>query len=517
MYFGRVARLLSGITVAVSLTGTALASSHSDAPLIKLDPQANLTDVYSFVGTKYNNPNIRVLNVVIAVRPFCEPGDGVIYDKFSDDARYSIHIANPNTGQELRRYDFRFSGPSEDLKNRDTIFSYGRANEIGPILDNVSQRRNYTQVYSVFRTSGFRTSTLGSDLLTPPPNVGRNTTPEYNDTDGFAVSGAATEAGLDVYTRNAVHELPTGEVVFAGPRDDGFFADTPGIFDLLDSRIVDNDTDRTNGFAFGNLGGLPTLGQRGGGVDGFKGFNVLVYAIQIPISDLPAISYTPVFAGAFGTSAEATRGVGVFATVSRPRITLRSEIGAPVSTGAWVQVNRLGNPLFNEVLVALRDKDRFNRTQPRDDVANGFETYALNPEVAVGINALLFGTDGTTPLAISGRTDLRAVYIPDVLRVSTQTDPVRLPGTAGFSRFGFLGGDTVSEPGGQVRSGGWPNGRRLGDDVVDIALTAVASGPTYASPIIVGDNADMNDLPYHQVFPYSATPHAGASNRKDSL
>jgi hypothetical protein len=523
MHGKQAAGLLAGLTTLLTVTAPVFASSHSDAPLIKLDPQANLTDVYAFVGTKYNNPNIKVLNIVVSVHPFCEPGDGVMYDKFSDDARYSIHITNPTTGVEVRRYDFQFSGPSAGLKNPNTILSYGLGTEAGPILDVISPRRNYTQTYMVTKVIGNNSTVIGTGLLTPPPNVGMNTTPAYNDATGFAISGATTNAGLDIYTRNAIQDLNDGGVVFAGSREDSFYADAPGIFDLLETRIVDNDTNPNNGFQFGTLGGLPCLGQRGGGVDGFKGYNVLTYAIQVPISDLAGtgetFSYTPVFAGAFGTSASATHGVGVFASVSRPRITLRSSSGAPTSSGPWVQVNRLGNPLFNEVLVALKDKDKYNLTLPKDDVANGYDQYALKPEIAFLINYVLFqDPTGQSPLVTTGRTDLKAVFIPDVLRVSTDTSPPNFAGAAGYSRFGFLGGDFATEPGtGAQRSGGWPNGRRLGDDVVDIALTAVASGPTYASPIIVGDNVDHNDMPYNQVFPYAGTPNSGTNNKKDSF
>jgi hypothetical protein len=104
----------------------------------------------------------------------------------------------------------------------------------------------------------------------------------------------------------------------------------------------------------------------------------------------------------------------------------------------------------------------------------------------------------------TGRVDLRAVFIPDVLRVNTGTGPVRLPGDAGYSRLGFIGGDTTDGA-----NSGWPNGRRIGDDVVDIALTAVASGPSYSTVTVVGDNVAANDATYNQVFPYLATPHAG--------
>jgi hypothetical protein len=105
------------------------------------------------------------------------------------------------------------------------------------------------------------------------------------------------------------------------------------------------------------------------------------------------------------------------------------------------------------------------------------------------------------------------VFIPDVIRVDTTTPPVSLPGQTGFSRFGFAGGDTTTDSGGRIKSGGWPNGRRIGDDVVDIALTAVASGPTYSPVVLLGDNVAANDQLYNQVFPYLGTPHAGPSVR----
>jgi len=476
------------------VNGLAGAASHSDAPLIKQDPQANLTDVYAFVGTKYNDPREKVLNVVVHVRPFSEPGDGVIYDRFADDARYSIHIADPTRGTEVMRYDFTFSNVNPTtppgLKNSNTILSYGRGTEIGPITNVGDARQNFVQTYSVTRVTATdggsskdddrrRTDVLANGLLTPPPNVGARTTPFYNDATGRAVSGATSFAALDRYTRQTVFGLPSGEAVFAGPREDGFFADTAAIFDLLDPRIL--------------AGGL---GQAGTGVDGFKGFNVLAYAIQIPLDHLPSFEYQSPFFGA-------QSGVGVYASVSRPSVTIRSASREPSSEGPFVQVNRMGNPLFNEVLVALKDKDNYNRRIPTDDAA--FATYARNPEVAVLINTV-FGTS----FATSNREDLVAVFIPDVLRVNTATGAVRLAGQAGFSRLGFLGGDSTNGV-----SGGWPNGRRLGDDVVDIALTAVASGPTYAVITVVGDNVNANDQVYNQVFPYSATPHAGPTNRKD--
>src|SRR5262245_65997070 len=122
-------RMRAGIAYALLAAtkggGIAGASSHIDAPLIKQDPQCNLTDVYAFIGTRYDNPGQRVLNVVVNVRPFSEPGDGAMYERFADDARYSVHITNPSTGATLIRYDFLFSAPNAGYKNTATLLQYG--------------------------------------------------------------------------------------------------------------------------------------------------------------------------------------------------------------------------------------------------------------------------------------------------------------------------------------------------------------------------------------------------------
>lgn len=481
----------------MALAATTHAASHSDAPLIKQDPQANITDVYAFIGIKLTATQQKVLNVLVSVRPFSEPGDGVIYERFSDDLLYSIHITNPQTGTTVTRYDFLFteSNPTGSplLRNPNTIFSYGKGSQIGPIQTVGDQFQNFTQSYSVKRTQLGITTDTGSGI-TSPPNVGNRVTPKYNDSQtGFAISGALDFAGLDAYTRSGIGAGNNGEVFWAGSRDDGFYADTPGIFDMLDPRILDKDGNLNDG-----------LGQDGGGVDGFKGYNVLSFGVQIPIQNLAPTAYSPALET--GTA----MGVGVYASVSRQRVTVRRSDGTNVNSGPWIQVNRMGNPLFNELFVALKDKDKYNRSSPTAD-PNQFQTYALNPEVAGLINTIL-----GTALPTTNRTDLAKVFIPDVLRVNTSTNSVRLPGQAGFSRLSRFGSDFATGGSPANVSGGWPNGRRIGDDVVDIALTAVASGPSYSTITLVGDNVAANDQIYNGVFPYLATPHAGPRNRKDT-
>jgi hypothetical protein len=292
------------------------------------------------------------------------------------------------------------------------------------------------------------------------------------------------------------------------------------------------------------------MGQDGGGKDDFKGFNVLAYAIQVPVETLPVFEYHAMFGDlanplpAIGSST----GVGVYASVSRRRVTVRGSpsygeedpalysadcngdgsldisdavcilnflfLGgkAPARVGgadSWVQVSRMGNPLFNDLFVPVGDKDRYQLTRPTGDAdaTTGFAAHARTPELAALLN-LIHGRS----VVESGRTDLVAMLIPDVIRVDTTTPAVRLAGQPGFSRLGFLGGDTTTNGSGRTISSGWPNGRRFGDDVVDITLTALASGPGYSSITLIGDNVAANDQSFHRVFPYAATPHAGAVN-----
>lgn len=466
----RFARILVLSAVVMVPTASGRGAEAAGGPSIQQDPHANITDVYAFVGTKFDDPAEVVLNVLVQVRPFSDPASDV---RFADEVLYSIHVTHPRTGRTTLRYDFRFSDVSPDeapgLKNPDTILAYGNGTSFGPIASVGGPRQNYTQTYAVDRDG----SLIGDGLAVPPQNVGVRTTPAYNDAvTGRAVSGAVDSSELDVYTQESIHELSTGEVVFAGLREDGFYADMPGIFDLLDPRL---------------------LGNTGGGVDGRKGFNVLCYAIQIPLALLRPAEYEDPFSGP-------ATGVGVYASTSRRLLSFRRRDGSTVSLGPFRQIRRMGNPLFNELFVALSDQDLYDATPPTRD-ASLFETYALEPELAD-----LFNTVFNAGVATANRSDLRELYVPDVLRVNTTTAPVPLPGETGFDRLSVFGGDQTNG----VPSG-WPNGRRIGDDVVDILFTAIASGPSYGSITLRGDDVNANDQIYNQVFPYLGTPHAGAA------
>lgn len=460
MNFKQLTGAIAGLAVGAT---NAFAASHNDAPLMNLDPSANITDVYSFIS---KTGSTKYLNVVMTVNPLSDPGNGVNYYKFDDNVQYSIHIAKPQiinghpvfNGTTAQRYNFRFN---TTYKNQNTILSYGLGTEAGAIQTTGDARQNMVQTYSVHRVTTNMTKNLAVGLKVPPVNVGERTTPNYYS-GGQVISGANTEAELDSYTRETIYNLEGGVRVWAGQREDGFYADVPAIFDFL--------------------------GIRNPGKDGFSGYNVHAIAMQIPVSNIVGNNDSPM--------------VGVYATTSRGSVTVRSSQNVIHST-PWVQVSRMGNPLFNETLVALKDKDRYNMQPPIFD-GSIFKKYAENCELAFLINAV-FGTTFT----VNNRSDLVGIFIPDLLKIDTSTGPVPLAGQSGFSRLSFIGGDTVANGAGAQVPSGWPNGRRFGDDVVDIALTAVASGPSYSSIVSLGDNTNANDSLYNNVFPYAGTPFGG--------
>lgn len=467
------ASLAAAATLLAAIPG--FASSHMDAPLITFDDAANTTDVYAFLseasGRKY-------LTAALAVYPFEEPGIGPNKFNFDDDVRYEIHVAAGKdlaAGQPTWTYRFEFD---TKYKNTKTILqSY-----LGVIEDVDDAAQNLTQRYCVTRLhhrSG-KVLELGEGVV--PPNNQGIATPYYNQGDNGekpAREGVDDPSDLDRYTRAGIASLRRGHLAFAGQRDDGFYGDIQAIFDLLSLRSP--------------------------GKDAQQGFNVHTLALNIPLEEI-------------GGEAQV---VGVFATTSRRSFGILDH----GRKSKWVQVGRQGNPLFCEGLVAIEDKDAYNRTGPHKD-AKLFRKYAEQPELARLINLLVFGGHGPAPE--TGRTDIAGIFIPDLIKVDLSTGPARLaggaagaPDDAGFSRLGIFGGDVLVSKvqkgfdGQGLIPGGWPNGRRFGDDVVDIAVTALISDLRVSPPVIngpAGDNVDGNDIGYNKVFPYAATPQSGRNH-----
>jgi hypothetical protein len=466
-----------------------VASSHMDAPLITLDDAANTTDVYAFVS---GSGGKKTLTTALSVFPFEEPGIGPNAYRFDENVLYEIHVStgsNVGLGRPTYSYQFQFFNV---VKNRNTILqSY-----LGTIENVNDAAQNFTQGYVVHRVDRFGVSSYLGAGVVPPNNQGR-VTPHYNqmlDGEMRAQEGVSDEGALDRYTRQSIANLSNGYRAFAGQRDDGFYADIQSIFDLDFTFSGENKPFDSQG-----------------------GFNVHTIVLDIPLEEI-------------GGDAQVA---GVYATTSRRRITVLSPSllpkilgGSPrlanaafstIRTGPWVQIGRQGNPLFNEALVAIEDKDLFNRSSPADDHAL-FSKYALQPELAAVL--------GVPESRRTGRTDLTGIFIPDLIRVDLSTSPARLAGNPddeGFHRLGIFGGDTLVSSvqtgfGGGVVPGGWPNGRRFGDDVVDIAVIAVLSDLRTSPPMIFGDSSvdidgvNDNDITYNKVMPYAATPLNGRNH-----
>ncbi len=467
-------RVLKAILLVLLVSVGALwASSHMDAPAITLDPAANTTDVYAFRSAVGGQ---QYLTTALSVYPHQEPGIGPNKYNFDDNVLYQIHVSLGDdlaAGRATLSYQFRFT---TTYRSEATILqSY-----LGVVQDVGDAGQNLLQTYSVTRVDHRTgaTTTLGTGRMVPPNNQGV-ATPFYNLADNGenpAKPGVSAAANLDRYTAQGVYEIGSGHRVFAGQREDGFYGDIQAIFDLLQLRTQPQDSQ--------------------------AGFNVHTIVIDIPLSELGG----------------GQQVVGVYATTSRRRD----------PEGEFVQVGRQGNPLFAEALVAIADKDRYNQTSPEQDTEL-FAQYALQPELAALINLIVFGGDG--PAVETGRTDLAGIFIPDLIKVDLSTGPARLagpPDDEGFSRLSVFGGDVLTStvqaglpgfPAGTI-PGGWPNGRRFGDDVIDIAVTAVISD-LRNDPLVIngpaGDNLNSNDAVYNKVFPYAGTPLNGRVHVHESF
>jgi len=470
------ARIGAAFGALVIVPAATMASSHMDAPLITRDPSAHITDVYAFVSTIGKT---KYLTAAAAVYPFEEPSIGPNKYNFDDNVLYAIHIAK---GTDLAKgvatisYLFKFN---TTFKNNDTIAQ----SFLGPIQNVNDADQNLTQRYSVTKIDRSDNEVLGTNLIVPPNNQGL-VTPYYNqgeNGDNLAKEGVNEPSNLDVYTSETVYPINHGYIVFAGQRSDGFYANIQSIFDL-DATFSGPER--------------PLNSQ--------AGFNVHTIVISIPVSELGGDQQI----------------VGVYATTSRKALTVLRDPRAPATFGEYVQVHRKGNPAFCELLVAGKDKDLFTETSPIVDQTL-FAKYALAPELAPLLGA---------PLNLqTARTDLAGIFIPDLVKVDLSTGPARLagnPNNPNFNRLSIFGGDTLTSTvqqgfGNGIVPGGWPNGRRFGDDVLGIAVIAIKSDLRTSPPqIFAGFDPStfnvggvvQNDITYNGVFPYAPTPHNGRDN-----
>ena len=476
-YIALFGALLTAVLAAALVRGAGpdagVASSHREAPVISEDPSADNTDVYAFVSPDRPNTVTIVANYI----PLEEPAGGPNFNQFADDVLYELKVDNNGDGREDVTYEFEFQ---TQTRNGDT-FLYNT----GPISSPSDPNWNRPQTYKVTRVTRARTTVLGRNLTTPPVNIGPRSTANY---------GSLMQA--------AVQDLPGGIKAYAGQSDDPFFVDLGSIFDLAGLRpfnpahVIPLNTDN--------------------GVDGVGGYNTHAIVVQVPITQLTSD-------GKLHEADERKAVIGVYATASRQKVQVIDANGRRRDDGNWVQVSRLAEPLINEVVIPLRKKDRWNASDPSDDA--NFLSHYTSPELT-RLGNLLYPVLDDAPE--TGRGDIAAILLTgvpglnftgpkkaDLIRLNTGIAPTAPVGEG--DRLGVLAGDFA----------GFPNGRRLEDDVTDIEIRALMCGyGATVGPLIeslgfcagnanrspnnlLGDGVDANDRPFQTSFPYVPVPHQG--------
>ena len=496
----RIVRNLSIILTPLVLLATVMiafgpaavgASSHREAPLIAADPTVDGTDLYAFVSPDAPTTVTLISNWI----PFEEPGGGPNFYHFDDNATYYIKIDSDGNAVEDVTYAWTF----HTVIKSGATFLYNTF----PVTSTNSPNLNYTQYYTVTEKLGSAAPTvLFANKQMVPDNIGPRSTPGY-----------AALAAQYVNSAGGIKE-------FTGQRDDPFFVDVNSIFDLGGLR------------PFNSLHVIPQPTSRG--LNSTAGYNVHTTAIQVPISKLAPACTTGL------PTSDPKCVIGVWTTATRPSVITRSQAasGAVSSTGSGtaIQVSRLGNPLVNEVVLPLALKDAFNTIPPASDAVI-FTAQPPNP--LAGAGAILRTSILTPELAnlipvlypavsqkvATPRQDLFTIFLTGVPGVTQQVSSagtpseqlrlnIRISPTAGVcagNRMGVMAGDLA----------GFPNGRRLEDDVTDIAIRAVAGGygsvlgaapfnlPNFSPNNTLGDGVDKDDVPCLASFPYVGTPHAG--------
>ena len=434
-----------GIMVIALVVGLApsasMAASHREAPLISLDPTADITDFFMFRSYEAGQDDKIVF--IMDVIPGEEPSSGPNYWNFDPNVLYAFNIDNNKDGKANDvRFEFQFKNEFRGVnKDLGLFLSYVALPPITTLDGAGSEGLGLRQTYTVTMVRGDNRTILGKGLIAVPSNVGPRTMPDY---ESLAAQG--------------MYDLGNGARVFAGQRDDPFYIDLGAVFD--------------------------TLNLRDPGTDMLSGFNVHTIALEVPASWLtrdrkgPEDSAFPV--------------LGAYANTYRRSVRVLREDGES-NREAWVQVQRLANPLINEAIIGTKDKDRWNRLDPKRESV--FVDYYTNPRLATALE-VVFGAPASPLL------DLRDVLLTytagnydvlsELLRLDISVDPVAL---ADQNPLTVLGGDGA----------GWPNGRRPIDDVTDVAIRVIG-GTNYLG---ASDAVQENDLPLPDAFPFLATPWDG--------
>ena len=497
--------------------GTSLASSHREAPFITTQPKVDGTDFYMF--NSYEPGRAGFVTLVANYLPLQDAYGGPNYFSLDPSALYEIHIDNNGDANEDITFQFKFKntlnnngagialdiGPAGSKKS----VSIPLRNS-GPISGVASDPLAYKEEYELFIVRGDRRGGNRQQI-----NIAGGGTTFTKPIDYIGEKSLGNAAAYDAYAGKYVYSIAipgcaTPGKVFVGQRQDPFAVTLGTIFDLINApaAVITNEA---NAVAFG----AGTIADK----------NVTSLALEVSTACL--------------TSASGDKVIGGWTTASLRQARVLS--GSPPSGlqtsekvgGAWNQVSRLGMPLVNEVVIGLKDKDKFNASKPKDDAAN-FADYVTNPTLPALIE-ILFGAAAPTNFP---RTDLLTAFLTglptvnrpanitglgaggplaEMLRLNTS---ITATPAASQSSLGVTGGDNA----------GFPNGRRLGDDVVDVSLRVAmgvlcaltgtadalkvgckpADAPSGTVQFVDGSRTKATD--YKQAFPYLNTPLPGAKN-----
>jgi hypothetical protein len=450
---------------------TLLGASHREAPITALDHKADITDWFAFVSPEHPDRVVLILNV----DPFLEPSNGPNYFPFDPNVLYEMKIDNDHDGVADVTFQFRFQS---QIQSPGVFTGFvGGLLGIPPItaLDGPgSEGFSERQTYTVRMVTKLHDEELndGQTLFAVPTNVGPRTMPDY--------------AGL---RRQGIYSLADGIRVFAGTVSDPFFIDLGGFFDSLNFRMAAGggvlsaavDADDLHNYA----------------PNAVAGFNVNTIALEVPIEMLTSD-------GQVHTASDAAAVVGTWGTTSRRRHSVLGEAREP---GGWAQVQRMGNPLINEGVIGTGSKDRFSMDAPNNDAQ--FSNFFLKPLVPTILASI------GLPVPPSPRTDLLPLVqymapicpgckhddagpVADLLRLNTGIQPTPF---GAQKRLGFLAGDV----------GGFPNGRRPSDDVLDIALRVLegilVDAKKYGTAL--GDGVNISSSPLQKTFPFLGAAYDG--------
>jgi Domain of unknown function (DUF4331) len=500
-------RIVAG-AIACAVAGTALASSHREAPFITTRPKVDGTDFYMF--NSYEPGRAGYVTLIASYQPFEEPQGGPNYYTMDPNALYEISIDNNGDGAEEITFQFRFTTTTKGLSVMAGTKSIPvPLSNIGAVTAADMSAQNVAETYTLTVVKGNRRSgtaqtitdaeTGGTTFTKPIDNIGAKSIADY----------ASYAAGFihNIFIPGCGHGR-----VFVGQRQDGFVVNLGETFDLVNIKYPVEEL-------------APGMNARQLAPNSLAGYNVTSLALEVPAACLKAGS-DPVIGGwttasvrqatVLNPQPQSSKSVGSVKPVTSPT-------GASVEGGAWNQVSRLGMPLVNELVIGLPDKDRFNASSPKDDAQ--FADYVTNPSLPVLLQ-VLFGAAGVKAPNVYPRTDLEAAFLTGVsglnqptkaspaeeLRLNTSTAVTPI---ASQNDLGVLGGD----------ASGFPNGRRPIDDVVDITLR-VAMGvllspfdgstkdPDPASDasrqLHYTDGAEPVPANYLATFPYLNTALAGS-------